>query len=204
MVVDVRFEKFRLDWRESVQPVFVRPCIQMKNESAGAAFSLMRVMAKYTPMAVLLFCAWSATQASEKIPISTVPGRVRAAVQYYAPGAQLIQAKVSENRRYRKVYNCTYFRNVHLGTIKLSDRGQLLDIDESLVIKDVPPAVQRTIRTETKRGLITKIQLDALYGREVYRVKSYYADSTKIKISLTITRSGRIVERKVSHGLSIF
>src|ERR1700675_845047 len=161
----------------------------------------MRVMANYTPMAVLLFCAWSTAYASDKIPISAVPSRVRAAVQYYAPGAQLIEAKLSEDRLYRKVYNCTYFRNVHLGYIKLSYRGQLLDIDESLVIEDVPPAVQKTIHRETKQGLIKKIKLDALYGREVYRVRSYYGNSTNIEISLTITRSGRIVERNVSKGL---
>jgi hypothetical protein len=164
----------------------------------------MRVMTKYTPLAVLLFCAWSTVQASDKIPISDVPSRVRAAVQYYAPGAQLIEAKLSEDRLYRKVYNCTYFRNVHLGYIKLSYRGQLLDIDESLVIEDVPPAVQNTIHRETKQGLIKKIKLDSLYGREIYRVRSYYGNSTNIEISLTITRSGRIVDRKVSQGLLIF
>jgi hypothetical protein len=161
-------------------------------------------MANYTPMAVLLFCAWSIAHASDKIPISAVPSRVRAAVQYYAPGAQLIEAKVSEDRLYRKVYNCTYFRNVHLGYIKLSYRGQLIDIDESLAIEDVPPAAQKTIRAETKQGLIKKIKLDALYGREVYRVKSYYGNSTNIEISLTLTRSGRVVERKVSQGLLMF
>ena len=164
----------------------------------------MRVMANYTPLAALLFCAWSTAHASDKIPISAVPSRVRAAVQYYAPGAQLIEAKVSEDRMYRKVYNCTYFRNVHLGYIKLSYRGQLLDIDESLSVEDVPPAVQKTIRAETKQGLIKKIKLDALYGREVYRVKSYYGNSTKIEISLTLTQSGRVVERKVSQGLLPF
>jgi hypothetical protein len=158
-------------------------------------------MARYTPMAVLLFCAWSSTYASDKIAISAVPKRVRAAVQYYAPGAQLIEAKVNENRVYRRVYDCTYFRNVHLGWIKLSYRGQLIDIDESLVVEDVPPAVQKTIRSETKGGLIKKIKLDALYGREVYRVKSYYGDSTNIELALTITRSGRVVERHVLQGL---
>lgn len=161
-------------------------------------------MAKYTAMAVLLLCAWSSARASDKMPISAVPSRVRAAVQYYAPGSQLIEAKVSDDRTYRKVYNCTYFRNVHLGYIKLSYRGNLLDIDESLVIEDVPPAVQKAILRETKGGLIKKIKLDALYGREVYRVKSYYRKSTNIEISLTLTRSGRIVERKVSRGLLIF
>jgi hypothetical protein len=161
-------------------------------------------MAKYAPMAVLLICAWSAARASDKIPISAVPSRVRAAVQYYAPGAQLIEAKVNEDRVYRRVYNCTYFRDVHLGYIKLSYRGQLLDIDESLVIEDVPPAVQETIRKETKQGLIKTIKLDTLYGREVYRVRSYYGNSTNIEISLTVTRSGRIVERKVSQGLFPF
>lgn len=161
-------------------------------------------MAKLKPMTILLFCAWASAHASDKIPISAVPSRVRAAIQYYAPGAQLIEAKVSEDRVYRKVYNCTYFRNVHLGYIKLSYRGQLLDIDESLVIEDLPPAVQKTIRRETKQGLIKKIKLDVLYGREVYRVKSYYGNSTNIEISLTIARSGRIVDRKVNKGLLIF
>ena len=164
----------------------------------------MRVMAKYTPLVVLLLCAWSTAHASDKIPIAAVPSRVRAAVQYYAPGAQLIEAKLSEDRLYRKVYNCTYFRNVHLGYIKLSYRGQLLDIDVSLVIEDVLPAVRKTIHKETKQGLIKKIKLDALYGREVYRVRSYYGNSTNIEISLTIARSGRIVDRKVSQGLLIF
>ena len=121
-------------------------------------------MAKYTPMALLLFCALSAAQASDKIPISAVPRRVRAAVQYFAPGAQLIEAKVSDDRVYRRVYNCTYFRNVHLGCIKLSYRGQLLDIDESLAIEDVPAAVQKTIRAETKQGLIKRIKLSSMPG----------------------------------------
>src|ERR1700734_4500426 len=118
-------------------------------------------MAKYTAVAVLLLCAWSSARASDKIPIAAVPSRVRAAVQYYAPDAQLIEAKVSDDRLYRKVYNCTYFRNVHLGFIKLSYRGQLLDIDESLAIEDVPASVQKTIRAETKRGLIKTIRLEA-------------------------------------------
>ncbi|MBV8141761.1 MAG: hypothetical protein JOZ60_06915 [Verrucomicrobia bacterium] len=155
-------------------------------------------------MALLLFCAWSSSYASDTIPISAVPGLVREAVQYYAPGAQLIEATVSEDRIYRRAYNCTYFRNVHLGSIKLGPRGQLLDIDESLVIEDAPPAVQKTIRKETRRGLIKWIKLDALYGQAVYRVKSYYGNSTKIEISLTITASGQIVARKVSKRLLIF
>ena len=161
-------------------------------------------MAKYAPMAVLFICAWSAARASDNIPISSVPSRVRAAVQYYAPGAQLIEAKMNQDRVYRRVYSCTYFRNVHLGYIKLSYRGQLLDIDESLVIEDAPPAVQKTIRKETKQGLIKRIKLDALYGREVYRVRSYYGNATNIEIALTITRAGRVVERKVSQGLFPF
>jgi hypothetical protein len=164
----------------------------------------MTIMAKYTPLAVLLFCAWSSIQAGDKIPISAIPRRVRAAVQDFAPGAQLIEAKVMQDRVYQTVYNCTYFRNIHLGSIKLSSRGQLIDIDESLVIDDVPPVIQKAIRKETKGGLLKSIKLDALYGHEVYRVKSYYSNSTKLEIALTLTRSGRVVERKISPSLLIF
>jgi hypothetical protein len=164
----------------------------------------MSVMAKNMPLAVMLFSAWTSAQAGDKIPISAVPMRNRTAIQYYAPGAQLIEARVSPDKEYRQVYDCTYFRNIHLGKIKLGGRGQLLEIDEALVIDDVPPAVRRKILSETKGGLIKKIRLDALYGHEVYRVKAYYGKSTNIEISLVLTRTGRIVERKVSQGLLIF
>jgi hypothetical protein len=165
----------------------------------------MSVMATKLRLAVLLFCAWTSAQASDKkIPIAAVPMRVRAAIEYFAPGAQLIQARVSIDKERKQVYDCTYFRNIHLGTIKLASRGQLLEIDEALVIDDVPSAVRKKIRSETKGGLIKKIKLDALYGHEVYRVKAYYAKSTNLEISLVLTRTGHIVEPKVNQGLLIF
>jgi hypothetical protein len=164
----------------------------------------MSVMAKKLRLAVLLFSAWTSAQAGDKIPISAVPMRVRAAIQYYAPGAQLIEARLSPDKEYKQVYDCTYFRNIHLGTIKLGAHGQLLEIDEALVIDDVPPAVKKKILSEIKGGLIRNIRLEARYGHEVYRVKAYYAKSTNIEISLVLTRTGRIVERKVSQGLLIF
>ena len=164
----------------------------------------MSVMAKKIALAVLFLFAWISAQAGDKIPISAVPMRVREAVQYYAPGAQLIEARVSPDKEYKRIYACTYFRNVHLGSIKLGARGQLLDIDEALVNDDLPHAVRQKIRSETKGGLIKSIRLDALYGRAVYRVKAYYAKSTNIEISLALTRTGHIVERKVSQGLLIF
>jgi hypothetical protein len=163
----------------------------------------MRVMAEKIYLAVLILFVWTSAQAGEKIPNSAVPARVRAAIQEYAPGAQLIEARVSSDKQNKQVYDCAYFRNVHLGRIKLGPRGQLLEIDEALVIDDLPPAVRKKILAETKGGLIKKIKLDALYGHAVYRVKAYYAKSTNIEISLALTRAGRIVERKVSQGLLI-
>jgi hypothetical protein len=161
-------------------------------------------MAEKIPLAVLLLCVWTSAHAGDKIPISSVPGRVRDTVLYYAPGAQLIEARVSPDKQYNRVYDCTYFRNVHLGTISLGADGQLLAIDEALVVDDVPPPVRRKIHSETKGGLIRKIRLEERFGRAVYQVKAYYAKSTHIEISLVLTRTGRIVERKVSKGLLIF
>src|SRR5271166_1502602 len=115
----------------------------------------MRVMAKYAPLAVLLLCACSA-QASDKIPISAVPKRVRAAIEYYAPGAQLTEARVTQDSTYRKIYNCTYFRNIHLGSIKLGSRGQLLDIDGPLAIGEFPPRYEERSSPKRKGGSLRK------------------------------------------------
>src|SRR5262245_23686007 len=150
----------------------------------------MSVMAKKISLAVLLLCVCTSVYAGDKIPISSVPIRVREAIRYYAPGAQLIEARVSPDKQYKHVYDCTYFRNVHLGTIRLGAHGQLLAIDEALVIDDVPPPVKRKILSETKGGLIRSIKLEELYGHAVYRVKAYYAKSTNIEISLVLTRTG--------------
>jgi len=125
----------------------------------------MSVMAKKIVLAVLPVFAWASAQAGDKIPISAVPMQVRAAVQNYAPGAQLIEARVSPDTHYKRIYACTYFRNVHLGSIKLGARGQLLDIDEALVNDDLPHAVRQKVRSETKGGLIKSIRLDALRPR---------------------------------------
>lgn len=165
----------------------------------------MSVMATKMRLALLLFCAWTSAQAGDKkIAISAVPMRQRAAIESFAPGAQLIEVRVAPDEEYKQVYNCTYFRNIHLGKIKLGAHAQLLEMDEALVADDLPPAVRKKVRTETKGGLIKKIRLDALYGHAVYRVKAYYGKSTNIEISLVLTRTGRIVERRVSQGLMIF
>jgi hypothetical protein len=165
----------------------------------------MSVMATKMRLALLLFCAWTSAQAGDKkIPISAVPMRQRAAIESFAPGAQLIEVRVAPDKEYKQVYNCTYFRNIHLGKVKLGAHAQLLEIDEALVADDLPPAVRKKVRSETKGGLIKKIKLDALYGRAVYRVKAYYGKSTTIEISLVLTRTGRIVERRVNQGLVIF
>jgi hypothetical protein len=165
----------------------------------------MSVIATRMRLAVLLFCAWTSAQAGDKkIPISAVPMRERAAIEYFAPGAQLIEARLSSDEEHKQVYHCTYFRSIHLGTIKLGACAELLEIDEALVIDDLPPAVRKKVHSETKGGLIKKIKLDALYGHEVYRVKAYYGKSTNIEISLVLTRTGRIVERRVSRGIMIF
>jgi hypothetical protein len=162
-------------------------------------------MATKLRLAVLLFCAWNSAQAGDKkIPISTLPIQIRTAIDYFAPGAQLIEARVSPDKEHTKVYDCTYFRNIHLGTIKLGADRELFEIDEELVMDDLPPVVRKKVLSETKGGLIKKIKLEALYGQEVYRIKAYCAKSTNIEVSLVLTRTGRIVERKASQGLLIF
>jgi hypothetical protein len=162
-------------------------------------------MATKLRLAVLLFCAWNSAQAGDtKIPISTLPMQIRAAIDYFARGSQLIEARVSPDKEHTQVYDCTYFRNIHLGRIKIGAGRQLLEIDEALVIDDLPPAVRKKVFSETKGGLIKKIKLDALLGHEVYRVKAYYARSINIEISLVLTRTGHIVERKVSQVLLSF
>jgi hypothetical protein len=146
-------------------------------------------------MAAALFCLFPAwLHASSKIPISYIPRRTMAAIRSYVPGARIIKAEIGSDDTWGRTYRCEYFRGHHKGSIKISERGRLMDLSQEVDPGEMPPTVARVAARESRHGLIRRVSLDEDDGRLVYKVKAYYGQSGA-KIKLKITRSGQLLGR---------
>lgn len=133
--------------------------------------------------------------ADSQIPLTYVPKKVRAAIQEYVPGAQLTVARIDSDDTWGTKYKCEYFRAGHKGSIELAEGGQLIDVDEDLILTEVPPLIQRVAAREARGGAMRKASIEQDVGTLVYKTESFYG-LTNTKVKLKITRSGEVIERE--------
>jgi hypothetical protein len=129
-----------------------------------------------------------------KIPLTYIPPKVQQALRSFIPGAQLMEARIDSDDEWGTTYQIDYFRAGHKGDIKLTERGRLLDVNEDLVLAEVPRLVQRVAAKETRGGAIRNASLEQDAGLLVYNIESYYGQSDA-KVTLKITSDGQVIER---------
>jgi hypothetical protein len=144
---------------------------------------------------ILLLGLLQAALADSRIPLSYVPERVRAAIQDYVPGARLTEAKIDSDDQWGVKYKCDYLRADHKGSIEVARNGHLIDVNEDLLLTQVPPLIRRVAAKESRGGMMRKASLDEEAGRLVYRTESFYGQS-EAKIKLRISRGGEVLERE--------
>jgi hypothetical protein len=144
--------------------------------------------------ALLLSAGLELTIADSQIPLTYVPKKVRAAIQEYVPGAQLTEARIGSDDSWGTKYSCEYFRAGHKGRIELAESGHLLDVDEDLVLTEVPALIRRVAAREARGGAMRKASIEMDAGTLVYKTESFYG-LTDTKVKLKITRSGEVIAR---------
>ena len=116
------------------------------------------------------------------------------AIRGYVPGAQIVKAEIGSDDTWGRTYKCDYFRSRHKGSIKVSERGRLMDLSQEADPGEMPPTVARVAARESRHGLIRRVSLDEDDGRLVYKVEAYYGQS-RAKIKLKISRTGQLLGR---------
>lgn len=111
---------------------------------------------KYSWTALLLISLVGLALADSQIPLTYVPKKVRAAIEEYVPGAQLTEARIGSDDSWGTKYSCDYFRAGHKGHIELAESGHLLDVDEDLVLTEVPALIRRVAGKEARGGVMRK------------------------------------------------
>jgi len=82
----------------------------------------------------------------------------------------------------------------HKGHIEVGESGHLLDVDEDLVLTEVPALIRRVAAEEARGGAMRKASIEMDAGTLVYKTESFYG-LTDTKVKLKITRSGEVIAR---------
>jgi hypothetical protein len=107
---------------------------------------------------------------------------------------QCFHSPLDSDDAWGRTYKCDYFRGRHKGSIKVSERGRLMDLSQEVDPGEMPRTVARVAARESRHGLIRRVSLDEDDGRLVYKVEAYYGES-RAKIKLKITRGGQVLGR---------
>lgn len=145
--------------------------------------------------ALLLSAVLEPALSDSQIPLTYVPKKVRTSIQNYVPGAQLTEVRIGSDDAWGTKYDCEYFRAGHKGRIELAESGQLLDVDEDLVLTEVPRLIQRVAAKESRGGVMRKASIEQDAGHLVYKTESFYG-LTDTKVKLKITQGGEVIARE--------
>ena len=144
--------------------------------------------------AALLLLSLASLYAGSKIPLSYLPRNVRNAIENYVPGSEITKAEIGSDERWGTTYDCEYNRGRHKGSIRVSERGRLMDLSQDLNPSELSSRIAGVPKREARGGVIRKASLDEDEGRFVYKVEAYYGASSA-KIKLKITRGGEVIGR---------
>ena len=95
--------------------------------------------------------------AETKITVNALPPAVQTAAKTEAHGAEVIGAS-KEVEHGQTIYEVLTKQNGKSRDLSFDPSGKLLEVEQEVDLKDLPPAVQSALRTRTAGGTIRKIE----------------------------------------------
>ena len=135
-------------------------------------------------MVVLNGCAMF----SKEVKLEDVPPAAQAVIQAHTSGGTIeeITCKKKEGKH-------LYKKDGREFELKVDDEGNVLEIEESMKMEYLPPAVQETVKAESAGGKIKELVLETEKGKTFYEVE-FEKDGKEHEVK--IAEDGTVLERE--------
>ena len=140
-------------------------------------------------MVVLNGCAMF----SKEVKLEDVPPAAQAVIQSHTSGGT-IEEITCEKEEDKHFYKVEYKKDGREFELQVDDEGKVLEIEESMKMEDLPPAVQETVKTESAGGKIKELVLETEKGKTFYEVE-FEKDGKEHEVK--INEDGSILEREI-------
>ncbi len=129
---------------------------------------------------------------SKKVELGDVPPTAQTVIESHTSGGT-IEEITFEKEEGKHFYKVEYKKNGREFELQIDDDGNVLEIEESMKMEDLPPAVQETVKTESAGGEIEELVLETEKGKTFYEVE-FKKDGKEHEVK--IAEDGTVLERE--------
>lgn len=146
-----------------------------------------------TGIALILTVAFSGcSMYTKKVKLEDVPSAAQAVIQSHTSGGTIDEI-TCEKEEGKHFYKVEYKKDGREFELQVDDDGNVLEIEESMKMEDLPPAVQETVKTESAGGEIEELVLETEKGKTFYEVE-FKKDGKEHEVK--IAEDGTVLERE--------
>lgn len=135
-------------------------------------------------------CAFVALAQEQKVALKDLPPAVRATVQEQSKGAQIGEL-VKEIADGKTLYRVELKSGGREKEILIDADGKVVEIEEEIALKDLPPPVQTTVREQSKGAQIRGFTKEIENEKTFYEVELRVSGRTK---DVLMDADGKVVE----------
>jgi len=127
---------------------------------------------------------------SKEVKLEDVPPGAQSVIKSHTSGGTIdkITRKKEDDKHYYKV---KYKKDGRESKLEVDEDGKVLKMEENLAMKDLPPAVQKTVEAKSAGGKIKELELETEDGKTFYEVE-FEKDGKEHKVK--IAKDGTVLE----------
>jgi len=129
---------------------------------------------------------------SKEVKLEDVPSAAQAVIQSHTSGGS-IEKITCEKEDGEHFYKVEYIKDGREFELEVDENGNVMETEEILSMKDLPPAVQATVNAETQGGKIKELAHETEDGKTFYEVE-FEKDGKEHEVK--IAEDGTVLERE--------
>ena len=129
---------------------------------------------------------------SKEVKLEDVPPAAQAVIQSHTSGGTVEEISC-EKENGKHFYKVEYKKDGREFELQVDNEGHVLEIEESMKMEDLPPAVQETVKTESAGGEIKELVLETEAGKTFYEVEF---EKNGKEHEVKIAEDGTVLERE--------
>lgn len=129
---------------------------------------------------------------SKEVKLEDVPSAAQVVIQSHTSGGT-IEEITCEKEESKHFYKVEYKKDGREFELQVDDDGKVLEIEESMKMEDLPPAVQETVKAESAGGKIKELVLETEKGKTFYEVE-FKKEGKEHEVK--IAEDGTVLERE--------
>jgi len=154
----------------------------------------LKNVTKIATFLLSITCATSLWAEEKEVKFADLPANVQKAAKAIMKDGKVDEVEI-EKKKGKTRYEIEFTKGEKEVSIKLDDKGNLLETETEIELKEAPKPVQEAIKKEMgEKGELEELEKEVKKGKTVYKVEIEIGEK---EIKLHLDPSGKILKKKI-------